>query len=779
MAHQRSAKVNHPARRRVRVVGSSAAAGLFLAFGMAPLATAPSARADVVDDVIDQLLAPFTDAATGAGAASAGAVTSDPAADLGDQFAQAVQSDFYLPLHTALEGWIHSPFGMQVDDAINKVFAPLLPKGEILIGDGAAGTEADPDGGMGGLLFGDGGPGWNSDTPGAAGGNGGDAGGIGNGGAGGAGGLGADGGAGGNGGEMWGDGGNGGAGGDGTPAVNDGNAGNGGAGGSSGQAQGSFGIGGLGNGGDGGAGGNGGDGGNGSSFIGSGGNGGDGGNGNNPAGAYPLPALGGAGGNAGALGSHGTVGNYGTLDGAPPSASTDVGTTGSWLTDSDGRVVILHGFNEVYKIPPYEPSAGGFGADDAAFLAENGFNAVRLGIIWAGVEPEPGVINYAYLDSIEQTVQTLASQGIYTVLDMHQDSYSSVFAGEGAPEWAAPTGGLPNPDFGFPANYALNPAENYSWDAFWSNANAPDGVGLENSYAQMWEAVANYFKDDPDVVGYELMNEPWPGSQALPTVFGSPYFDTQELTPFYDQVASAIRAVDPSTPIYFEPNTLFNEGVPTQLGTVDQPHTVFSFHDYCPQISLGISLGCGQAIDAIADNGAAYAGPQDIPALITEFGSANGNEQIADTMNAADQHYYGWTEWSYNGVPAITGTSPSAALLSNPEQPPVVGENVDAAKLATLAAPYPQLVAGTPNSWSFDNGTFQLSYSTEKVDGEGSFAGGAQTEISTPAIEYPNGYQVSVTGGHVVSDPNAPLLVIASDSGAKTVDVTVSPAAGG
>jgi endoglycosylceramidase len=292
----------------------------------------------------------------------------------------------------------------------------------------------------------------------------------------------------------------------------------------------------------------------------------------------------------------------------------------------------------------------------------------------------------------------------------------------------------------------------------------------------MYEAVANYFKGDPDVVGYELMNEPWPGSPWVSTVFGSPAFDTQELTPFYNQVDSAIRAVDPSTPVYFEPNTLFNEGIPTHLGTVNDQNTVFAFHNYCGG-SQPVAL-CPQLDDMFMDNAAAYAGSHDIPAFITEFGSANGNQAITDTLNAADQHQYGWLEWSYNGIPAITGTSPEAALLSNPEQPPVVGENVDAAHLATLAEPYPQAIAGTPSSWSFDSdtGTFQLSYSTEKVDGTDSFAAGSQTIISTPKIEYPDGYQVTVTGGHVASDPNAPELVIASNAGASTVTVTVSPA---
>jgi endoglycosylceramidase len=520
----------------------------------------------------------------------------------------------------------------------------------------------------------------------------------------------------------------------------------------------------------------GGDGGAGGSLFGVGGDGGNAGDGGSG-----LPALGGAGGDAGVFGSHGAVGNYGTPASGPPSAApSPLDTTGTWITDSAGRVVILHGLNEVMKVAPYEPSAEGFSADDAAFLAANGFNAVRLGVIWAAVEPEPGVFNDAYLASIAQTVQTLNDDGIVAVLDMHQDAYSNAFGGEGAPAWAVQTGGLPNPELPFPFNEFFNPAEGHAWDAFWSNTPASDGVGLENSYTQMLEYVANYFKDDPGVGGFELMNEPSPGSSTLlSTLFGNPFFDAQQLTPFYNQAASAIRAVDPTTPVFFEPDVLANAGLPTNLGTVDAPNTVFSFHDYC-EFQLG-PLGCIPNVAGIVNEAEAYATAHGIPAFMTEFGATSNQTDLTDTMQPANQSLIGWTEWAYTGQNDITtSASPpsSESLVYNPELPPT-GDNVNTANLVTLAQPYPQVVAGTPNSWSFDNGTFQFSYSTERVDGTGDFAAGSQTEISVPAVEYPHGYQVSVTGGHVVSAANAPELVIESNGGANTVTVTVSAAAGG
>ncbi|CKW66389.1 PE-PGRS family protein [Mycobacterium tuberculosis] len=112
--------------------------------------------------------------------------------------------------------------------------------GRPLIGNGADGTAANPNGGAGGLLYGNGGNGFSQTTAGLTGGTGGSAGLIGNGGNGGAGGAGANGGAGGNGGWLYGSGakGNGGNGGKGGTGLMPGINGTGGAGGSRGQISG-------------------------------------------------------------------------------------------------------------------------------------------------------------------------------------------------------------------------------------------------------------------------------------------------------------------------------------------------------------------------------------------------------------------------------------------------------------------------------------------------------------------------------------------------------------
>jgi len=679
----------------------------------------------------------------------------------------------YTPLHALGQLWIMSAIGVEVDNLINRL------AGFYVIGNGKVGTETHPDGGAGGWLIGDGGAGWNSTTDGTAGGRGGAGGLLGNGGTGGTGGAGAAGGSGGAGGRLLGVGGTGGAGGSDTDG---GVGGNGGAGGSARGLV--FGVGGAGGaGGDGSDGGRGGNGGNGARWLGSGGAGGAAGASGIGGAATKLTALGGAGGVAGLFGSHGRVGASGTggigVAGGSTSGLLTITPTGMTLTNSDGQVVILHGFNEVYKLDPFDPAADGFGDDDAAFLAANGFNVVRLGVIWAGVEPAPGVYNTDYLQSIRQTVQTLAAHGIYSIIDMHQDLYGGMLGGEGAPDWATLIGGVPNKSFGFPGSYFLNPAEWKAWNSFWNNASAPNGIGLQDNYAEAWEQVASILGGDSAVIGYDIMNEPFAGSSWLATLLGGPFFGTQQLTPMYNQVAAAIRAVDPNTSLMIEPaNPATSEigailGLPVSLGKIYDANVVLAFHNYCAgSATSGI---CSFLASQQAKTAYAYGKAHNMPVIMDEFGASDAAYDQNSQRNAANAYLMSWAEWAYSGSGDITtsGSLKPESLVYDPSLPPT-GDNVNTTTLLNLAAPYPQAVSGTPKSWSWKNGTFTFSYSTQKAYGSGSFGVGSQTVISVPQVEFPAGYQVSVVGGQVISDADAPVLVIAADGTSSKISVVVT-----
>ena len=192
-----------------------------------------------------------------------------------------------------------------------------------------------------------------------------------------------------------------------------------------------------------------------------------------------------------------------------------ISTHGDRFIDPQGREVILHGVNLVNKNPS-ESYLGSESAQEFAAMRAWGFNCLRLGIIWDGLEPQPGVINQEYLRGVDQRIAWAKENGLYVILDMHQDLYSVLYS-DGAPAWATLTDGAPHLVVGgvWSDAYFTSPAVQTALDNFWNNAPAPDGVGLQDHYAACWQILAQRYAGEAAVIGYDLMNEPFPGSAAL------------------------------------------------------------------------------------------------------------------------------------------------------------------------------------------------------------------------------------------------------------------------
>ena len=263
------------ARRRASVLGLGAGASAFLALGLGPLASVPTAKADILTDWVDLIIDPAANSLAGAvnpaeffdpsvfsgaltdlfspngleslfgdlSSVSSAVALPESAAATTDLGSAASTADSFSSFWQGLEQeWINSSFGTQVDSSLNAWAAqadPALSTSDAcgLICNGADGSATNIDGQDGGLFFGNGGDGYSftsatdaAGTP-EAGGDGGSAFYFGNGGAGGAGFDGGSGGDGGDGGLYYGFGGEGGAGGAAT-ATND--AGIGGDGGDAG-----------------------------------------------------------------------------------------------------------------------------------------------------------------------------------------------------------------------------------------------------------------------------------------------------------------------------------------------------------------------------------------------------------------------------------------------------------------------------------------------------------------------------------------------------------------
>ena len=484
--------------------------------------------------------------------------------------------------------------------------------------------------------------------------------------------------------------------------------------------------------------------------------------------------------------------------GAGPKAAA-LTQSGRWLVDSQGRAVILHGVNFLSKLPPYLPSALGFGADDARYLASQGFNTIRTGIAHKGFATAPGQYDMAYLEDFARSVKVMGDAGLHVMIDFHQDMYNERYQGNGMADWATfdssptePTN-FPNCATGFPGNMFVC---EFVWEAFdrffgIGSASAPqasprEGFTLQQEYAEAWGLVAARFKDDPMVFSYDIFNEPHPGSQvgACLNPAGCPAAGGADaaLTEFHTLVAAAIRAADPDTIVYYEPfGTNFNAGMPTAHGDIGTTQVGFSFHVYgCPSSLVPFVLPaeftehCGPlAEENVYVNANEQADAFGHSPLVTEFGATDDLATIDRVIDLAAEHRMGWQYWAWwNEDPCCE--RPAEGIIDHPSNPPTT-EHLDEPKLDVLVRPFPRAVAGTPTAWNWDDAAkrFTLSYTTQPV--AGALAAGAVTEIWVPKRHFPDGYTVSdLAGAEVVSAAGAEALQLRALPGATEVSLAIA-----
>ena len=372
---------------------------------------------------------------------------------------------------------------------------------------------------------------------------------------------------------------------------------------------------------------------------------------------------------------------------------------------------------------------------------------------------------------------------------------TSATRARGAPDWAIvgqAAGEGPGTQAGFPANYLLSDPLNHAYDAFWDNTTVPGtGRGVQDFYADAWAHVATRFNNKPGIVGYNLFNEPWPGSSfrgcllaggaTSPDSCGIREFEATKLTAFHERITDAIRRVDERTLVWPAPTVAFDFGWHTGVGKVDQ-RAGFAFNAYCVQGSLDAFFpfvqgkSCAETAELTLDNALAESERNGDALFMTEFGAVDDVARFADYLRAANERMISWTYWSYWNADVCCGPVPAEGIIHNIGQPPV-GANVKTDKLSALTQPYAAVTSGTPEESEFDESTrtYRYLYSTSAVGAGKAFGPGSETELIIPSIQYPTGYTVSVTGARVVSTPGARVLRLKLCSGAQTVEVHVSP----
>ena len=298
----------------------------------------------------------------------------------------------------------------------------------------------------------------------------------------------------------------------------------------------------------------------------------------------------------------------------PPSPRHDLphlSVAGGRIVDEHGRTVLLRGINvnqlgDYFQGAPGVPAVLPFSRADLEQIAALGLNHIRLLVHWSVLEPEPGVHDEGQLDRIRRAVDWARELGLYVVLDMHQDAWgkhvetargetctpplSPAIGWDGAPEWATFTDGLARCRFQLrEASLAVANA----WQSFWLDRPAPDGVGIQQHLVDTWAWLAGAFRDDPTVIGYDLLNEPNPGYLLHGT-------EVVSLGEYHRRALDAIRSAEQgglTKIVFFEPLatwSAFGAGVPRPW-TAD-PQIVFAPHIYLGSISADVAVTGGEVV---------------------------------------------------------------------------------------------------------------------------------------------------------------------------------------
>ncbi len=437
---------------------------------------------------------------------------------------------------------------------------------------------------------------------------------------------------------------------------------------------------------------------------------------------------------------------------AEPDAIPRLHREGRFLVDQDGRIVVVHGVNLVWKRPPYAPpdTPAGFTAADADWLQTYGFNGARVGVLWAGVTPDqPGVADPSYFQKVDRVVGLLADRGIWTQLDQHQDMWHETYGGEGVPDWAAkrpfPYSLLPYVPVPFPEGY-WTPEVATVFDQFYANKG-----GLQDSWATFWKLVAQHYQDQPYSMGYDLMNEPsagleWPTCMLL----GCPQTYGLELQPMMTKGLAAVRQVDPHNIVWWEPQQLAS-GVQTPTYFTapagGEQNLGFSWHNYCTWVflqSAGVPLVNSNACRSFTDNREKNALQQSekmqaVP-LMSEWGATDDVNAIGIDADVADEHQMGWMYWAYKHWDDPTTADSAQGLFADDADL----STVKADKLRQLVRTYPQATAGTDLAYDYDRATghFTMSYTADPTIH-------APTRIFVSPLTAPHGFDVTVSDGAV------------------------------
>lgn len=400
------------------------------------------------------------------------------------------------------------------------------------------------------------------------------------------------------------------------------------------------------------------------------------------------------------------------------------------------------------------------------YLSAHGINVIRYFVNWSYIEPRPKQYSEYVLNEIQEFLDICEKNNVFVYLDMHQDLYGAFTAqdskrgteshGDGAPPWAFITNGKKyrKPVFVWAEGYFINKAVQNAFDHFWNNT-AVEGQGLQDHFCDLWRMLAKRFSSHPAFLGFDIFNEPYPGTDGgkvffsivksaikttltnrninkkrlvsalfrkdpIPNILkqydskiidqitasGRKYiekFDREKYSPFINKVAAAIREETQNGIILMENSYYSNLGIPFSAPpiTVNSKHEknqAFAPHAYDLMVDTPMyKFADNERVGAIFKRRRTEQEKHlNMPVIVGEWGGFDVmNEDTAHAeylLNLFDSYKWSHTYWLFD-----------ASIMDSP-------------LMNTLCRPHPIAVCGEIEKYSFDKAAqlFTLSFHQEK-----------------------------------------------------------------